>query len=185
MSELLPMLAREIVGSNNRVAEMFEVESRRLEKLRAGQNGAESLIKDASRIAREATRATLNRRADVLGLWQDVREFFDDGANLEQCKQALQNALDAVESWLRLARNARGMWSIAKTSADAHVVLTELDAAEEEIRNVKTAIEKMHGFLVRPRPPVDRTSLEKGRQQCAEGKLKSPEEMRARWSINH
>ena len=174
---LLPELAQELAGSNGRVAESLEAESRWLEKLRGECQEVEALKKRAVRGARRATGATVNRKAEVLGVWQLALEDLEDGLAGEQSKEILLNVQTIIESWLRLARNSRAMWTFAAAIGSSPEGLEGLSAAETEVQQVKASLEQMQAFLTRARPPVDGALLEGGRQEIARGRYKTAEQI--------
>jgi hypothetical protein len=176
---LLPELAREIAGSNRRVAESLATESRRLEDLQQEMNEPEALRKRAARSAQGATTATLSRNADIAGVWQRTLEILEDGLAGDQAKELLQNVLDIIDSWLGIAQKSRDIWRLATALGNSAEGLAELDAAEQEAKRVRTAVEKMQVFFSRTRQPLDVARLEKGRADVAEGRFKNPEQMRS------
>jgi hypothetical protein len=176
---LLPELARETAGSNRRVAEKLEAESRRLEQLREKAEDGQALKKQATRSARGATGTTMSRKADVLGLWQHALEVFADGLEGGQARDLLQTLRESIDSWLRLAEDCRAMWRFAATLGSPPQGPEGLDAAEEEVKRVKAAVEKMQAFLSRPRPPVDVGRFEKGREDLAQGRYRTGAQIRS------
>jgi hypothetical protein len=133
----------------------------------------------AAQSAKSATAATLSRKAETLGVWQIALDIFRDGLGDVQSKEVLQNVLDSVDSWLRLVQNSREMWRFAAALGNTPEGLEELGTAEDEIKQVKAAVEKMSAFLGRPRPPVDPSLLDRGRNEIAQGRYRTAEQIRA------
>ncbi len=176
---LLPELAREMAGSNRRVAATLEAESHRLEKLRAEEEGSEGLARWARLGARGATAATLSRKVEVLGLWQQTQGVFAEGLNGERALGLLQIVLETIESWLFLARVGRAVWTNVEALGGPVEGTEGLRAAEEEITRAKGQVEKIYAFLTRPRFPVDPALLEKGQEEIARGKYKIVDQIRS------
>src|SRR5207244_1698036 len=109
---LLPELAREMSGSNLRVAETLEAETLRLEELRGKPDEAEALKRHAPRSARGATSTALSRRADIVGVWKLALELFEDGLNTEQAQVMLQAMRITIDNWLRVVQNCRDLWRL-------------------------------------------------------------------------
>jgi tetratricopeptide (TPR) repeat protein len=180
MSTLLfPELAREMAGSNHRVGDSLEAESRRLTDLQQTTENRDALAREAARSARSAMAAALRRHAEALDFWQSALDDFRDGVTDVRSKAMLENVRAIIDSWLRLARFSREMALFAGRSGNPLVALGELDAAEAAIREVQSAVEKMSDFLNRPRPAVDAAILAAGREEIAQGRYRTAEQLRA------
>ena len=177
---LLPELAREESGSNLRVAETLEAESLRLEELRGKPEEAEALKKRAARSAQGATSTTLSRRANIVGLWQLALEHFEDGLSAEQSQELLEAIRNTIDNWLRVVQDCRELCRLLSEVSGSPEGLGEgLVAAEEEVKRVKVAAEKMHAFITRARLPIDPGLLERGRKEIAENRYRTAEQIRA------
>lgn len=176
---LLPDLAREMAAFNRRVADSVEAETRRVEKLREAMEPDEALRKRATLSAREALRHTLSQAPDAQAVWHTVLELLKDGLSGEELTELLRDVRDAVETWLTLAQKTRGLCESAKANSAAEAGLAELARAEASVREVKAAAEKVAAFMSRPRPPIDPARLQRGREEADQGRVRSPEQMRA------
>jgi DNA-binding XRE family transcriptional regulator len=176
---LLPELARELVRSNRVVAEALQAEVRQLKELRSEMEQAEAVKKRAIQSARDATSATVSRKAQVVGIWQQTLARFEDGLSAERWQEMLQDTQAILESWLRLAQNSRDLWEFAVTLGNRPEGLQELSSAEIDIQQVRAAVEKTHVFLTRTRPPVDIALLERGRKEIAQGRYKTADQIRS------
>ena len=174
---LLPELAREVAESNRRVADSFEAELQRLEQLRTEAKESGALKRRAARSARGAASNTLSRKAEVVGAWQHALELLEDGLSTEQAKGILQEIRHIIESWLNLARHCRALGTFATTLGSPPEWLAGLNAAETEVQQVKVAVENMHTFFSRPRPPVNPALLELGRSEIAGGHYRSGQQI--------
>lgn len=177
---LLPELAWEMSGSNRRVADALEAESRRLEELRGKPDQTEALKRRAPQSARGATSSTLSRRANIVGLWQLALEQFGDGLSGEQSQELLQAIRSTIDNWLRVVQNCRELWRlVAEVGGGPPEGLEGLDATEEEVRRVRAAVEKMHAFITRDRAPIDAGLLERGRKDFIEKRYRTAEQIRS------
>jgi hypothetical protein len=176
---LLPELAREMAGSNRRVADSFEAESRRLTDLRQKAENPDALKRRAARSARSAMGTALSRQAEALDIWQSALDDFREGVGDVQSNAVLRDVHDIIESSFRLARFCRELAHFAVIGGNPAESLGELDAAEAAIRQVQAAVEKMSNFLNRPRSPVDVARLETGRGEIAQGRFRTAEQIRS------
>jgi hypothetical protein len=176
---MLPELAREMSGSNRRVAETLEAESLRLEELRRKPEEAEALKRRAPRSARGATSTTLSRKANIVGLWELALEHFEEGLSTEQSQEMLQAIRNTIDNWLRAVRDCRDLWRLVEQVGGSPEGLEGLDAAENEVRRIREAVEKMHAFITRPRPPIDPSLLERGRKEIVENRYRTAEQIRS------
>jgi hypothetical protein len=176
---LLPELANEMSGSNRRVAEALEAESLQLEELRGKPGETETLKRRAPQSARGATSDTLSRKVNIVSVWQLALDLLREGLTVEQAQEILQAMQNSIDNWLRVARWCR---ELCRRAAEAGASLGELEAlaaAEEEVGRIGAAVERMHAFVTRARPPIDVGLLEKGRQQIAENCFETAEQIRS------
>jgi hypothetical protein len=176
---MLPEIAREMSGSNRRVAETLEAESLQLEELRGKPEEAEALRRRAPRSARGATSTTLSRRANIVGLWQFALEFFEDGLSAEQSQEILQAIRNTIDNWFRVVQDCRDLWRLVAEVGGSPEGLEGLNAAENEVRRISEAVEKMHAFITRARPPIDPGLLERGRKEIAQNRYRTAEQIRS------
>lgn len=176
---LLPELAREMSGSNLRVAETLEAESLRLTERRGKPEEAESLKRHAPRSARGATSTTLSRRADIVGVWKLALELLEDGLSAEQSQEMLQAIQNTIDNWLRAVQTCREMWRLVAEVGGSPEGLEGLDAAEAEVRQVRAAVEKLRAFFTRARLPIDPGLLERGRKEIVEKRYRTAEQIRS------
>jgi hypothetical protein len=173
MSSLsMPQLGRDIVESY-RKASVSVGETLRLDP---SQN-TDSVRRRAARSARELIRFTLSRRGDARAVWQGALEVIEDGLNGEQSREVMRVVQDVIDRWFGLARKSRDWWRDVEAATGAKPeLLDELDAAEKDVQDVRSAAEKVLGFLTRPRPPIDPARLEQGIKDIAEGRFKTAEQ---------
>jgi hypothetical protein len=176
---LLPELAREIAGSNRRVADSLEAESRRLTDLHQKAENLDALKRRAARSARSAMATALSRRAEAIDFWQSALDDFREGVGDAQSKAMLGDVREIIESWLRLAQFSREVALFAVISGNPPEPMAELDAAEAAIRQVQAAVDTMSDFLNRPRPAVKAAILDAGRAEIAQGHFRTAEQIRA------
>jgi hypothetical protein len=176
---LMPELAREMVGSNRRVADSLEAESRQLQELRPQADDIDALKRRAARSARSAVLAALSRQAEAGDFWQSALDEFTDGVGDAQSNRLLQDVRDIIDSWFRLGQHSREMVRVAVALGNPPEALEELDAAERTIRHMKAAVEKMDAFLHGSRRPIDAALLAKGREDVAQGRFRTAEQIRA------
>jgi hypothetical protein len=176
---LLPELARELAASNRRVADSFEAESRQLQELQLTAGERHALKVRAVRSARAAAAATLGRKTETLAVWRNVLDVLHDGLDDGRSNELLKHVLDTIDTWLRLAQDSRDLWGFAAALGAPQEGADELRAAEEEVRRVKGTAESMNTFLGRPWPPVDPSLLERGRNEIAQGRYRTAEQIRA------
>jgi hypothetical protein len=176
---MLPELAREMSGSNRHVAEALEAESLRLEELRGKPEETEALKRRAPQSARVATSTTLSRRANIADLWQLTLELFEGGLSAEQSQEMLQAFRNTIDDWLRGVQKCREMWKLVANLGGAPEGLEALNAAEAQVGRIRAAVDKMHGFMTRARPPIDPSLLERGRKEIAEGRYRTADQIRA------
>ncbi len=113
-------------------------------------------------------------------MWQDALRVIQGGMAGEEARQVVEVTRSVVESWFVLAQKARGLWEHVAVAAGAlPEMMGELQIAEKETAEVRSAIERMQSFLNRPKPPIDAARLEKGAQAVAEGRYKTAEQIRA------
>lgn len=167
MSMLLPELARGMAAFNRQAA---------------GSAEAARLRREGAEAARKLTRLALSRGPDAQEVWQEVTEALREGVSGERARDIVGITLDVADTWLEMARNARGLWEEARAAGAIPEHLEELDTLEKEVREVRAAAEKMEPLLSRPRPPVDAARLQKGREEVEQGQFKTPEQMRAHFS---
>jgi hypothetical protein len=175
MPILEPDLGRQMVEFNRRVAESAKAGWRP----RQAENAA-SLRRKGTRAARELTRVALSRGSDAGAYWEGALEVIEEGVRGEEAREAVRVVRDIIDSWLALAQKARELWQdVAAATGATPEGLDELDAAEAEVMQVKSAAEKTYTFLSRARPPVDPGRLEKGQEEIAQGRYRTAEQIRA------
>jgi hypothetical protein len=143
---------------------------------------AAALRRRGTRAARELTRFTLGRKSDPEAVWQGALEVLQDGVNGEEAREVVSVARNIIDSWLALAQKTRELWQdVAATTGAEPEMLDDLEKAQQEVERVKSAAEKVYAFFTRPWAPIDQDRLRKGLEEAAQGRLKSPEEMLARF----
>jgi hypothetical protein len=124
-------------------------------------------------------RHTLSHAPNVQAVWQTVLEMASDGLSGEDLKRLLAHASEVIDSWLALAANAGEYARLAAALGTAPGQLEDLVRTEAAIREVRAAAEKMAAFANRPKAPINAERLQMGRNEVEQGKLKTPEQMRA------
>ncbi len=181
-TQLLPELARENAASNRRAAQIVDAARRQLESLESSLGSQpEEVRRWLSRSARQALRYTLAQMPMTSALWQDILAVFEEGLRAEEAKELIRFAHELAETWSELVRSTRVLWEVAARAGAAPEGSHELDAAERRVQELKNAIGQTHAFLNRPRPPVDPGALDAAGAAVAEGRYKTPEDIRARF----
>jgi uncharacterized protein YhaN len=176
---LLPELAKEMSWSSRHLAETVEAESRQLKELREKPEEAEALRRRAPQSARGATSTALGRRANIVDVWRLALEHLEHGLSAEQSREMLQAILSAIDDWLRVVQDCHDLWRLVAEIGGSPAGMEGLEAAEEEVRRVRAAVEKTHDFIARDRPSIDAGLLERGRKEIAEGRYRTADQIRS------
>jgi hypothetical protein len=133
-----------------------------------------------TRAATELIRFALSQKHGAKTAWRDAQKVIEGGVTGDKAREVIGIARSIIETWFSLAQKARELCrDLEATTGPVSEMLAELEKAEEEASQVRNAVETMHGFLNRTKPPIDAVRLEKGKQSVAEGRYKTADEIRS------
>jgi hypothetical protein len=138
MTTLIPELAKEMAAFNRKAVDVAR---------------AATLSQETRTDAQHLLRIAITRGGDAKEVWQDFQERLKRGMPGEKARELVQSAREVAETWLELAQNIRGL------AKDALEGLDQLDAIEQEVQEIRAAVEKVYLFFARPRPPIDEERL--------------------------
>jgi hypothetical protein len=179
VSDLLPELTRESTDYLRRVTAAVDAEARRLAEQRRASHDLAQVGREASRIARGATRLALTLTVDIELFWKDALYRLDKGMEKGAAENLLDLAFYQLNGLLLLAEAARGLWEAAALLGATPDGVDELDAAARRVGEAKVAAERMRAFLATPRNAVDPAALAAALQAVKEGRFQAPDAVRA------
>jgi hypothetical protein len=178
-TELLSELTRENTAHLRRVTAAVDAEARRLEELERAPAELAHIRRRAARAAREATRQAIAGAAEVERLWRGVLACLNEGLEKGVAAALVTSAAGSFEPLHELVTEVWGLWATAGRAGAVPEGIDELNTVTRKVEELRATAERMRVFLATPRPAVDPALLADAVQAVADGRVQSPEAVRA------
>jgi predicted transcriptional regulator len=166
VTDLLPQLVEDEVAVLDRNADRLTDLARTL----AGATDREQLFREVGAYLKRAW----GRPGEPGEFWEWVRQTLSSGTVRGKAVMLLRGVVAYAGSWLRLTEAAR---LLAETIGAP--VPEWLASDTVRATRMREDAERLLEGLERPRPPIDQSRLEAGLKDAAEGRVKTPDEVRA------